>query len=585
MIDSQPSELPKIENQGQAKAAKMIRRKIWIDVIVLSGVAFFLFYLFSVLDAFEWIVELNEVHADWEIDELILSIALVTSLGFVFLVRRYREMLALVRERGKMLNELMIAHETITNDKRRLRNAAYSDFLTGLPNRAWLLKHLEHARSCEMMTLIFFDIDLFKQVNDLHGHAIGDELIREVARRSTKVLQIERGLAPIDSMRAAIRLAGDEFVIVVRDLKSQEQVRELAQQLQDSLSSPYSLLGASVSTTASIGVAMNSHPAEGSEHLLGDADAAMYQAKLEGRGRIKYFEPSMRERLTRRAQLAVDLKEAIRCSQLHLHYHPILSLDTGRLEGTESLVRWHHPVLGGISPAEFIPIAEESDLIFDLGTWVLEQSLQQMSLWISNHPHIAPDVISVNVSRKQFSDPHMIEKFSAILETSDVPRSRIQLEITEDVGEIDLDLVVKRMHQLKDLGVKIAIDDFGTGTSTFAAIKSFPIDTVKLDISLVSQIVNSIDRAAIVHSLAILVRNLNVKMVAEGVETAQQIPVLQELGCHSAQGFYFSKPLGAEDFEKQMEFFGTHGFTVEGYESFPGRWKEKLVAFKELNAT
>lgn len=585
MIDSQPIDLPQPSDVGLTKTAAAMRRSIWIDVAVLGGIAVVLLYIFTVLDAFDWLVSLDDAHADWEIDEIVITLALVTTMGFVFLIRRYREMLNLVRERGRMLSELMVAHETITKDKLRLRNAVYCDFLTGLPNRAWLLKHLENAACCQMMTLIFFDIDRFKQVNDLRGHAIGDELIREVARRTVQVLQIEEGLAPIDTTRAAVRLAGDEFVIVVRDLNDDDKVRELAQQLHDSLSAPYSLLGANVSTTASIGVATESGMGEGREHLLADADAAMYQAKIEGRGRIMFFEPSMRERLTRRAQLGVDLQEAIRSDQLHLHYHPIISLDSGRLEGAESLVRWNHPIVGTISPAEFVPIAEDSDLIFELGTWVLEESLRQMSLWIHKYPHRAPDVISVNVSRKQFSDPLMIEKFAAILQASDVPPARIQLEITEDVGEIDLDLVVTRMHELKQLGVKIAIDDFGTGTSTFAAIKSFPIDTVKLDISLVSQIVSSIDRAAIVHSLAILVRNLNVKMVAEGVETAQQIPVLQELGCQSAQGFYFSKPLGAEDFETQMTLLGSHGFTVEGYESFPSRWKEKLVAFKELNAT
>ncbi|PQO46613.1 putative bifunctional diguanylate cyclase/phosphodiesterase [Blastopirellula marina] len=585
MIDSQPTENPPSEKPGHSRAVSTLHRKVWIDILVLGGISIFLFYIFSFLDVFEMLAEINRRHEDWEVDEALISLTLVTVMGLVFIIRRYREVLTMVRERGRMVSELIAAHETIMEDKLRLRNAAYSDFLTGLPNRAWLLKHLERAAPSQSMTLIFFDIDRFKQVNDLHGHTIGDELIREVARRSTQVLQIEGGLAPLDSNRAAVRLAGDEFVIVVRDLEDRQEVRELAQRLQDSLSSPYSLMGANVSATASIGVATESANGEGREHLLADADAAMYQAKLEGRGRIRHFQPSMRERLTRRARLGVDLQGAIRSHQLHLNYHPILSLDSGHLEGAESLVRWNHPVLGGISPAEFIPIAEESDTIFDLGAWVLEESLRQMSHWIQACKDLAPDVISVNVSRKQFSDPQMIENFARIIRESNVPPARIQLEITEDVGDIDLDLVVTRMHQLKQLGVKIAIDDFGTGTSTFAAIKSFPIDTVKLDISLVSQIVSSIDRAAIVHSLAILVRNLNVKMVAEGVETAQQIPVLQELGCHSAQGFYFSKPLDAKDFETQMGLFGTHGFTVEGFESFPSRWKEKLIAFKELNAT
>ncbi|MEW4455509.1 bifunctional diguanylate cyclase/phosphodiesterase [Bremerella sp. JC817] len=565
-------------------AGESFRRKMWTDLIVLSLVGVFVLGVCIWFDVFEAVAELSRAHDNWEVDEIVIAMNVFAMVGFIFFIRRYRESLKLLKERNQMLSDLIYAQKTIELDKINLRNAALSDFLTGLPNRAWLLEYLErYALSSHSTILVFYDIDGFKQANDLHGHNVGDELLREIGRRSLEVFGLPGGLPTLESTRAVARLGGDEFVAVIRDIDDIEKIRSLVSQLETALSLPYYLQGANISATASIGVVLQGDLSEGTEKLLADADAAMYQAKSEGRGRTKYFEPTMRERLTRRARLSADLRDAIRFNQLHVFYHPILSLNTGRLEGAEALLRWTHPIMGPISPAEFVPIAEDTELIFDLGTWVLQESLHQMASWIKDHPHTAPELISVNVSRKQFSDPHMIEKFRTIIESSDVPTERIQLEITEDLGDKDMELVIDRMHRLKQMGVKIAIDDFGTGTSTFAAIESFPIDTIKLDMSLVSRIVNSFDRAAIVHSLAILVRNLNVKMVAEGVEVPQQISVLQELGCHSAQGYYFSKPLSAADFEAQFELFTSSSFTVEGYLSFPSPWKERLAAFKELN--
>ncbi|MBI1249749.1 EAL domain-containing protein [bacterium] len=576
--------LRKPDSQTCNTGAK-IRRMMWVDLIVLSVTAIVVLAACIELQVFDRLANFSQRHSSWEIGELMVALNLFAVIGFVFFIRRYQETRKLLHDRDRMVVELIYAQKTIENDKICLHNAAMSDFLTGLPNRAWLLQYLDRHELTQASTiLIFLDLDRFKQVNDLHGHQIGDELLREVARRSLEVLGIAGGLPPYESPRAVVRLAGDEFVAVIRDEEDIQRIRTLVSNLQLALARPYNLLGAILSTTVSIGVALQGEMAEGCERLLADADAAMYQAKQEGRGRIKFFEPKMRERLTRRALLGADLADAIRGNQLHVHYHAILSLDTGRLEGAEALLRWNHPYLGPISPAEFVPIAEDTEMIFDLGTWVLQESLHQMSIWLKERPFTAPELISVNVSRRQFSDLHMVEKFKTIIESSDVPPERIQLEITEDIGDGDIDVVVERMHELKKLGVKIAIDDFGTGTSTFSAIESFPIDTIKLDMSLVSRIVNSFDRAAIVHSLAILVRNLEVKMVAEGVEVAQQISVLQELGCHCAQGYYFSKPLSAQEFEKQFEHFGSDAFTVEGYFSFPSPWKEKLAAFKELNA-
>ena len=324
----------------------------------------------------------------------------------VFFARRYRELRTLVDERDQVLSALRQSQAMLELKHQSLQRASLSDPLTGLPNRAFLNCYLEKACSeepvCEgaFTAIYYFDLDRFKLVNDSHGHQCGDELIRQVSRRIQNTLGIASGLPQQSVARTAVRLDGDEFVAVVRDVTNLEELRGLADRLLEALREPYYLNGAEVSSTSSIGVVTKTSAYDGQAHLLlGDADAAMYHAKQMGRGKVVFFERSMREHLQRRIRLHTELKNILARDELSLVYHPIVSLVTGRMQGVEALLRWNHPQLGPISPAEFIPVAEDSELIFDIGVWVLKTSLNQMAEWIDRFPQIVPDVISINAAR------------------------------------------------------------------------------------------------------------------------------------------------------------------------------------------
>jgi len=566
-----------------------LRKPILVDAVVIVALAVATYFVSGYFHAFENVVVYVEQHDSWELDEFLIVGNVLLVAGVVFFVRRFREMRSLVRELDHALNAIHESQQVIESKQRELHAAAMTDPLTGLPNRGCLMNHIEHvvadgAVGDGLLTaLIFFDLDRFKQINDLHGHKVGDELLREIARRIQQTLSVGGGVPSRKAPRMAARLGGDEFVAVVRDVADLDEVRSLADALLRSLSEPYSLIGVSVMTTASLGVVVKSEAHTNATLLLSDADAAMYEAKKKGRGTVVLFERSMRDHLMRRVRLGAELRGAIERNELYLVYHPIVSLVSGRTEGAEALVRWTHPELGGISPAEFVPIAEDSEVIFELGAWVLEESLRQMADWMERCPDAAPEVISVNLSRKQFADPNLLMNFREIIRRSGVPSDRIQLEITEDLHAGEMDSVLKAMHELKGLGVRLAVDDFGTGTSTFSAIEQFPIDTVKIDMSLVSQIVSSKDEAAIIHSLAMLVRNLDVKLVAEGVENPQQVTVLQDLGCPFAQGYLFSKPLSAHDFEERFVASPLDSMTVTGFSNFPELWSGKLRSFQQMS--
>ncbi len=563
-----------------------LRKMIAFDMALIMLLAMIVFFLSSRLDVFEFLVDFVAEHHHWELDEFFIVGNFLLFAGVVFFMRRFRETRRLLRERDALLHALRQSKHAVKSKQMELRRAALIDPLTGLANRGCLMGHLEkvfvvRGEDDPRTAILYFDLDRFKQINDLHGHLVGDELLREVARRIQDVLGIDGDASERPPARLAARLGGDEFVAVVRDVASTQDIRYLANTLLHALGQPYTLNGISVTTTASIGVVVSTDAYETTKLMLGDADAAMYEAKNKGRGQVVFFERSMREHLQRRIRLDVDLRGAIDRQEFHVVYHPIVSLVTGRMDGVEALLRWTHPEFGPISPGEFVPIAEDSEFIYELGTWVLKESLRQMAEWLENYPNSAPELISVNVSRKQFSDQNVVEKFRAIIEESTVPPDRIQLEITEDMhGEMDAMLQIA--HELKDLGIRLAIDDFGTGTSTFSAIERFPIDTLKIDLSLVSLIVSSMDRAAIVHSLAMLVRNLDVKLVAEGVENAQQVTVLQDLGCNYAQGWLFCKPLPAREIETMFAKSLLDDMTVTGVKGFPDLWSGKLRAFQPL---
>lgn len=434
-----------------------------------------------------------------------------------------------------------------------LARAAMFDKLTGLPNRSLLLDRVQQALARTLrlrgkFALMFLDFDRFKHINDALGHDVGDALLCEIASRLTSELRCGDTLSRPEAGTSAARMGGDEFVVMIEPIGQVDEALAVADRLLAALARPYRLGQHEVFSTASIGIVVAQGDYDRPEDLIRDADTAMYEAKRAGRARYALFDEEMRERVQRRHLLENELRRAIEGEQFSLAFQPIVSLETGRLKSVEALLRWQHPAHGFISPAEFIPIAEESDLILHIGRWVLNQATRQMADWVERLGPAAPPTISINLSRKQFVQSDLAEQVHAAAENFGLPPSRIQLEITEDTFASDVPTAIATMNAIKGLGFLLAIDDFGTGCSSFASLHEFPADVLKIDRSLLVDIEISKQTAALVHALAILANNLGMAIVVEGVERESEVNILRELGCHFGQGFYFARPLSPDAF-------------------------------------
>ena len=437
--------------------------------------------------------------------------------------------------------------------EKELARAAMYDRLTGLPNRSLLLELVKQAldrarRWRGMLALMFLDLDRFKLINDGLGHDVGDALLCEIAARLTSELRCGDSVGRPESGASAARMGGDEFVVILEPISEADDARAAADRLLAALSRPYQLGPHEVFVTPSIGIVVAQGEYERAEDLIRDADTAMYEAKRAGKARYAVFDEEMRMRVQRRHLLENELRRAIEGEQFSLAYQPIVSLENGRLKSVEALLRWLHPAQGSISPAEFIPIAEESDLILHIGRWVLQEATRQMAQWVQRLGPAAPPTVSINLSRKQFAQRDLAEQVRAAAANAGLPASRIQLEITEDTFASDVRSAIVTMNEIKSMGFLLAIDDFGSGCSSFASLHEFPADVLKLDRSLLNDIETSKQTAALVHALAILTNNLGLAIVAEGVERETQVTILRELGCHFGQGFYFARPLSPDAF-------------------------------------
>ena len=416
---------------------------------------------------------------------------------------------------------------------------AFNDSLTGLPNRALLLDRLEVAlaraeREDKAVSVLFLDLDGFKVVNDSLGHVAGDRLLIDVARRLRDCLR--RG-------DTAARIGGDEFAILLGDLGNPGRAALVAERVIAALGEPFTVLGREVFVSASIGIAQGQDDAD---DLLRNADVAMYQAKRSGEGgAYATFEPRMHAAVVERLEIEADLRRAIERDELVLHYQPIIELASGRVVGLEALVRWAHPVRGLVMPLEFIPLAEETRFIVDLGRWVLREATRQAALWAADARTERPWV-SVNVSGVQLLDPGLDAEVAAALADSGLDPASLTLEITETVLAQDVAGAVDRLETLRALGASIAIDDFGTGYSSLRYLRRFPADVLKIAKPFVDGLHNETD-AAIVRTIVALADSLGLQTVAEGIEDAQQLARLRELGCTLGQGYLFARPLVADD--------------------------------------
>jgi diguanylate cyclase (GGDEF)-like protein/PAS domain S-box-containing protein len=430
----------------------------------------------------------------------------------------------------------------------RLHHQAHHDALTDLPNRTLLLDRLEQslaraAREGRQVALFFLDLDRFKSINDSLGHSVGDLLLKETARRLRAALRASDTVA---------RLGGDEFTIVLQDLEGDAlpELTLVARKIQDALSAPFLLQGYEVSVSASLGAAVYPRDGLSRDDLLRNADSAMYHAKARGRNNFQFYSRELNEAALERFRLEGGLRRAIERNQLSLLFQPQVAIGSGRTVGCEVLLRWKDDDLGAIPPGRFIPIAEDTGLIHSIGRWVLQAACARGRAWrAAGHPELR---IAVNLSAHQFHHPQLIEDVRAILADTGLDPSALELEITEGVLLRDLERTTATLRGLSEMGLLLTIDDFGTGYSSLSYLKRFPIDRVKIDRSFVSDIGQDDDSSAIVWGIINLARGLSLEVTAEGVERPEQVEFLREYGCDAAQGFYFSRPLDAAEFERWL---------------------------------
>ncbi len=458
-----------------------------------------------------------------------------------------------VQLRGR--RHVVVAIDDITARKgveEELRNTARTDKLTGLSNRAELCDHLQKAvlRSGRVsgyhFAVLFLDFDRFKAVNDSFGHEVGDKLLQEIALRLRATVRADDSLSSRRGVDVTARLGGDEFVVLLDGISSPEDATVVAGRMLDTFAQPYQLGEHTVYSTASIGIFTTAVPAVDAQEVLRDADTAMYEAKQAGKGQYVVFDVSMRERTQKRLSLENDLRLAIVNTQLFLMYQPIVSLRTGQIAGFEALVRWNHPVLGMVSPGEFIPIAEDTGLIFAIGEWVLNEACRQFAEWQKTMGLGAPKSVSVNLSRQQLARADLPETIRRVLANTGMSPGCLHLEVTETAVMKDVRSMTEMLRAIKAIGVKLDMDDFGTGHSSLACLHQFPIDVLKIDRSFVANMERSRDLTALVQAVTQLARNLEISVVAEGIETLEQALMLQSLDCEFGQGYLFSKPLRAE---------------------------------------
>jgi diguanylate cyclase (GGDEF)-like protein/PAS domain S-box-containing protein len=421
----------------------------------------------------------------------------------------------------------------------QLRHGALHDPLTGLPNRHLFMERLArsilHAREREdhVFAVLFLDLDRFKVVNDSLGHHVGDDLLAVVARRLAGCIRQEDTVA---------RFGGDEFAILLTDIGEAGFAAGVAERILGEIAAPINLQGYEVFTSASIGIALSSSAYGRPEYLLRNADMAMYRAKAAGKGRYEVFDRTMHAQALVRLQQETDLRRALERGELRLFYQPIVDLGSGRIEGVEALARWEHPERGWIPPGDFIPMAEETGLIHGVGQWVLEEACRALRGWRNGRPL----TVSVNLSGRQFTQPDLVEQVSRTLDETGADPRGLKLEVTESVVMENPESAVETLRSLKALGIETYMDDFGTGYSSLSSLHRLPLDALKIDRSFVSRIGADPEATVLVRTIATLAHSLGLSVVAEGVETPQQLCLLRELGCEYAQGYLFSPAVDAE---------------------------------------
>lgn len=420
-----------------------------------------------------------------------------------------------------------------------IRHQASHDPLTGLPNRLLFNERLSLAlasahQNGEMLAVIFLDLDRFKNVNDTLGHPVGDLLLQSVSRRLTNCLRVGDSMA---------RWGGDEFTVLLYNINTPEEATKICQLIIQSLSTPFDFEGLELYIKASLGIALAPYDGEDAETLLKNADAAMYKAKQKGRNNYQFYTQAIGSKVSEDLNLENHLYKALKNSEFVLHYQPQINLNTGKIVGMEALIRWQHPERGLIPPDRFIPLAEETGLICQIDEWVMRTACLQNRAW--QLLGLPPMRIAVNLSARQFLQPHTVQTIAEILSETKLNPEYLEIEITESIAMTDVSFTVSVLQQLQDMGINISLDDFGTGYSSLWSLKNFPLNNLKIDKSFVADLVTGSSGATIVKLAIALGQGLNLQVIAEGVETAEQLAFLRSHQCDIGQGYFFSKPIPA----------------------------------------
>ena len=481
-------------------------------------------------------------------------------------------------ENDKLVKEHVLRLEEVITTRTRgleaanlqLRHLATHDSLTGLPNRVLLDDRLQQAmahadRDMRSFALLVCDLDRFKLINDSLGHRAGDELLQEVAHRLLTVVRAADTVA---------RFGGDEFVLIATSIGDAEDAEALAARVMDVLQAPVRIAAIDIHTSPSIGIAMYPDDGVSMQALLAHADAAMYSAKQNGRGNFRRYAPGMDEGTQDRVQLESDLHNAVTQNQFELYYQPKVDTRTGAVRSAEALIRWVHPTRGIVSPAEFIPLAEECGLIGTIGGWVIREACRQARAWqLDGVPTLR---VSVNLSASQFRDSGLVDGIRSALDDADLQARYLEVELTESAVMSDPEKSIAILEQLSAMGVLVSVDDFGTGYSSMSYLRRFPIDKLKIDRVFIDEIVSRQEDASIVRAIVSLAHSLRLKVVAEGVETPAQLDFLKTTGCDEYQGYHFSRPLPAADFERLIR--ASHAADVLT-EDEASRTHSKLAAY------